>query len=136
MILRDVCAVATAESIEAALCDDGDFDAAVVHSPADARRATEAGKHILLDAPISQSVKAAESLLNLVEQAGVVLAVGRLPRHSPANQAIIDRLSSGKLGEPGLLRVHRWSSEPEQSLAAKTFGHLELALHLFDANPT
>jgi predicted dehydrogenase len=125
-----------ADSMEMALRDDDEFDAAVVCSSVDARCAAESGKHVLVDAPVADSIEETQSILELVEKAGVFLEVGQLPRHAPANRTIMDRLSSGKLGDAGLLRIHRWSSKTKQSLALKIFGDIDQAVHLFDARPT
>lgn len=133
--VRGGCVAIIADSMEAALRADGDFDAVVVCSSVDAQRASDSGIHVLVDAPVADSTEQTESLLKSTQQAGVILQVGRLPRHAPANQTIIDRLRSGKLGEAGLLRVHRWTSNRELSFAAKIFGDIDLAIHLFGANP-
>lgn len=125
-----------ADSMEAALQNADDFDAVVVRSVVDAQRATESGLHILVDAPVADSTEQAELLLHRAQQAGVVLQVGCLPRNAPANRTIIDRLRDEKLGEAGMFRVHRWTSNREHSLAAKTFGDIDLAVCLFGTTPT
>jgi predicted dehydrogenase len=126
----------TADSMEVALRGDPAFDAAVVHSFEDALRAAESGKHVLVDAPVTDSIADVESLLDAVQRAKVVLNVGRLPGHTPAMQTIMNRVTSGKLGAPGLLRVHRWTSHDNQSLAGKTFGDIAQAIEIFGARPT
>jgi predicted dehydrogenase len=125
-----------ADSVEAALQAGGQFEAAVVRTSIDVRFAIEAGRHVLVDAPFADSTKQAAFVIESAKQADVVCKVAGLPRHAPANQTIIDRLSSGKLGDPGLLRVHRWTCHKEQSLAAKLFGDIDLAIVLFGAKPT
>ena len=125
----------TADSLEAASGAKIEFDAAVVDSSADAAAAIAAGKHVLVAAPVADSLKEAESLLKAAEEAGVFLAVAGLPVNIPANRVILDRLSSGKLGEPGLLRVHCWSGGSSQSLASKLYGQLDLALRVFGSSP-
>jgi predicted dehydrogenase len=126
----------TARSMPQALQNNSPFDAAVVHSAVDAIAGAESGKHILVDAPVANSVEEAELLIAAAEKTGVILGVAHLLRYAPANQTIMDRLSNGKLGEPGLLRVHRWNSRPEQPLAAKLYGDVDFAIHLFAALPT
>ncbi|MFP6633235.1 MAG: hypothetical protein VCD16_11420 [Planctomycetota bacterium] len=125
----------TADSMEAVPGGDGEFDAAVVESSADAARAIAAGKHVLVAAPAADSLEDTESLLRAADEAGVFLAVGGLPVNVPANRVILDRLSSGKLGEPGLLRVHCWSGESNRSLATKLYGHIDLAIRFFGSSP-
>ena len=101
--LRGGRVVLTAESMEAAAGENATFHAAVVDSSADAVRAIAAGKHVLVAAPVADSLQDAESLLGSAEEAGVYLSVGGVPVNVPANRVILDRLSSGKLGESGLL---------------------------------
>ncbi len=124
-----------ADSLEAALGENAEFDAAVVDSSADAARAIAAGKHVLVAAPVADSLEETESLLRSAQEASVFLAVGGLPVNAPANRVILDRLSSGKLGEPGLLRVHCWSGKSGRSLSSKLFGHIDLAIRLFGSSP-
>ncbi|MCS5627166.1 MAG: hypothetical protein NZ935_06255 [Planctomycetes bacterium] len=125
----------TAESMEAVAGENVEFDAAAVDSSADAGRAIAAGKHVLVGAPLADSLQEAEALLETSREAGVFLAVGGLPVNVPANRVILDRLSSGKLGEPGLLRVHCWSGESSRSLASKLYGHIDLAIRFFGSSP-
>ena len=125
----------TADSLESATGGDGEFDAAVVDSSADAAGAIAAGKHVLVGAPVADSLEETEELLKAADEAGVFLAVGGLPVNAPANRVILDRLSSGKLGEPGLLRVHCWSGESSRSLASKLYGHIDLAIRFFGSSP-
>lgn len=125
----------TADSLEAASGEKIEFDAAVVDSPADAAAAIAAGKQVLVAAPVADSLEDTESLLGAAEEAGVFLAVGGLPVNVPANRVILDRLSSGKLGEPGLLRVHCWSGGSTRSLASKLYGQIDLALRIFGSSP-
>ncbi len=125
----------TADSMEAALGENTEFGAAVVESPADAARAIAAGKHVLVAAPAADSLEDTESLLRAAEEAGVFLAVGGVALNFRANRVIIDRLSSGKLGEPGLLRVHCWSGGSSRPLASKLYGHIDLAIRFFGSSP-
>ena len=125
----------TADSLEAASGEKIEFDAAVVDSSADAAGAIAAGKHVLVAAPVADSLADTESMLRAAEEAGVFLAVGGLPMNVPANRVILDRLSSGKLGEPGLLRVHCWSGGSSRSLASKLYGQVDLALRVFGSSP-
>lgn len=125
-----------AESIEEALRDEEGFDAVVLDSLRGVRRAAESGKHVLTDVRSVDSFEKVESLVECCRAAGLILAVSELPRHAPASQTIIDRLASGKLGSPGLLRVHRWQSESECSFSSMIIGDVDLALHLFRAMPT
>ena len=133
--VRGVRVAVAAESMDAAAGETAEFDAAAVDSSADAGRAIAAGKHVLVRAPLADSLEEAEALLDAAREAGVFLAVGGLPVNVPANRVILDRLSSGKLGDPGLLRVHCWSGESSRSLSSKLYGHIDLAIRFFGSSP-
>lgn len=131
------CKVSTvADSVEAALADDPDVDALVVHSPCDAILAADAGKHVLASAPVGESLEEAGSVVDACSRAGVNLSLCQTLRYLPANQIVSERLTSGKLGEPGLLRVHRWNAGPGNPLARVLFGDIDLAIHFFGAGPS
>ena len=138
--------VATAvASLEDALKTHGDeFDAAVIcsshhHNPAVARLAAEAGKHLLVEAPVAQTLAEAEAIIAACHRAGVCFAVGQTLRFYPGNQTILDRISTRKLGEPGLWRVHRWrekQSAAEPTLLERIYGDVDLAICVFGSQPT
>ena len=125
-----------ADSVEAALADDPDMDALVLDSPADAILAADAGMHVLISAPGGESIEEAGAVVDACSRAGVNLSLCQTLRYLPANQIVRDRLSCGKLGEPGLLRVHRWNAGPGNSLARVLFGDIDLAIHFFGAEPS
>lgn len=126
----------TANSIETALADDPDLDAVVLDSPVDAILAANAGRHVLVSAPVGESLDEAGSVVDACSRAGVKLSLCQTLRYLPANQIVRDRLTSGKLGEPGLLRVHRWSADPDSSLAKVLYGDIDLSIHFFGTNPS
>jgi predicted dehydrogenase len=132
------------ESFEMALERHGaDFDSVVIHAPTDQRRelvrlAAVAKKHILVDSPIANSRRDAETTIKACEHAGVSLAFGQTLRFAPSNQVMMDRLASGKLGDPGLLRVHRWCGCDQgqgSTLPETVFGYVDLAIWVFGARP-
>ena len=134
-----------AASLEDALKTHGDeFDAAVIcsshhHNPAVARLAADAGKHLLVEAPVAQTLTEAEATIAACHRAGVCFAVGQTLRFYPGNQTILDRISTGKLGEPGLWRVHRWREKQggaEPTLLERIYGDVDLALCVFGSQPT
>ena len=134
--VREADLTTTANSWEAVVNEADQFDAVIVRSSTQARGAIEAGKHVLVDAPVADSFEETKLLIEFAVQAGVVLAVSQLRRFDPSNRNILERLSGSKLGTPGLLRVHRWNSQRNRSLAATLFGDIDLALILFGAKPT
>lgn len=67
-----------------------------------ARACLEAGRHILLEKPVTQTVNEAEQLISLAEERGLVFQVGHLERFNPAVMALKDVLSN-----PQFIESHR-----------------------------
>ena len=89
-----------AQSLEDAL---DDVDAVVVVTPpgshhAVAARALEAGKHTLVEKPLTTSVDEAEHLVDLADRAGVNLMVGNTFEYNPAVWKLKEIIGSGMLG--------------------------------------
>ena len=132
-------------SLEAALNRHSEeFDAVIVstslsNGPELAQLAGRAQKHMMVDAPVAGSLAEAEAMIDAAEQQGVCFAVRETLRLTPSVRVIKDRLAMGKLGHPGLLRVHRWRSihhDKRPHLAHTLFADVDLALWLFNARPT
>jgi predicted dehydrogenase len=62
----------------------------------------EAGRHVLVEKPITQTLAEAEDLIKLAEEHGVVLQVGHLERFNPAVLALRDELT-----KPMFVESHR-----------------------------
>lgn len=123
-------------------------DAVLIHSPPHQRcdlvcQAAEAGKHVLVDTPLAASVEQARRTIQACRASGVCLMVGQPLRFMSYQQAVRDNLDAGKLGVPGLLRIHHWNSGADdgdgQALADAvsdlTIQEVDLACWLFDAAP-
>ena len=116
----------------------------LVHGAADTRlddaaAAARQGKHVLLELPPAAAADALAALGDECAAAGVCLMIGGTLRFLPSQQVLKQRLDSGKLGELGLLRAHRWhagvgtgAAPAWQALAAP---YLDLANWLFDDRP-
>ncbi len=126
------------------------FDAVVIHSRVPERRdlvgrAAEAGKHVLVDMPIGCSVEDTEAVIEACASAGVHLMVGGPLRRMPYQLAVRESLDAGKLGAPGLLRIHHWSTgaggkaadgqSADLAIAELTTEEIDLACWLFGAAP-
>ena len=107
----------------------------------DAAEAVRHGKHVLLELPPAADAARLPALGEQCAAADVCLMVGGTLRFLPSQQVLKQRLDSGKLGELGLLRAHRWHADagggtgsvPDwQDLAAP---YLDLANWLFDDRP-
>ena len=72
-----------------------------------ARRALLAGKHVLVEKPMTQRAGEARELVAIAERAGLVLMPGHLFRYHPGVRAVRDLLQRGELGEPLYLTAAR-----------------------------
>ena len=155
-VARHIDAPLVKTSLEHLLVDHGDDFEAVVIQADWAEHATltvEAalgGKHVLVDSPLALTVESADTAIAACAAAGVRLMVGQSLRFAPAQQTLKERLSSGKLGTPGLLRIHRW--EPLASggwgptgldvlregapFLVRAIPEIDLANWLFETRPT
>lgn len=129
------------ESLDIALSDYGsEFDAVVfplaLRHEQLAVQAADAGKHVLLAAPFAKSAATIQEIVTACDRAGVCCAVKDSLRFAPDTQAVKSRISDGNLGQPGLLRVHRWRPKAAGSVAATIFRDIDLAQWLFDAIPS
>ena len=88
---------------EAVLKDEA-VDGVVVATPAAmhygmVKRALSAGKHVLVEKPLSLSVREGEELVELAEKKGLVLMVGHILHYHPAVQKLKQILDDGYLGK-------------------------------------
>ncbi len=106
-------------------------------------RLLQAGKHVLLSAESCLSKERLQALSGLARQANARLAIVNLDRYLPSRQLIRQQLDSGKLGEPGLIRLHRWEPagtgegiDPQgQAVAHRFFGWSSQGLEHEGAEP-
>jgi len=67
-----------------------------------AKAAIEAGKHVFVEKPLTNTVAEAEELLRLTENGGVLIQVGHVERFNPAFQAALPFFA-----EPMFIETHR-----------------------------
>jgi predicted dehydrogenase len=84
--------------------DDPDVDAVAVATPPRthyevARRALEAGKHVLVEKPLAVDPDEAEDLLRLADDVGTTLMPGHTFVYSPPVNKVRDLIRSGELGD-------------------------------------
>jgi predicted dehydrogenase len=94
------------------------------------RAALATAKPVLTDFPGSS----AELMSLSAESAkhGSSIVVANLERYRPSLQSIQQALAAGKLGQPGLVRIHRWTSAGTPRFAAD----IDLALWMFGSLPS
>lgn len=117
---------------------EGDaFDAVVICSTSapetDCRFAAVHGKHVLFTA-IPPSSEDARILVQVCQANDVRLMAGCSDRFLPSVRTIKQCLDAGQLGEPGLIRIHRWQSQPDR--APDISPDIDLALWMFQSLPT
>jgi predicted dehydrogenase len=86
------------------LLDDGDLDAICVATPVGshydlAKRCLEAGKHVLVEKPLTRSVREAEDLVERADKNKRVLMTGHTFVYTAAVNKIKDLIRSDELGE-------------------------------------
>jgi predicted dehydrogenase len=113
---------------------DPDIDAVVLATPhsqhaEQIKQATAAGKHILVEKPITLDHASAQIAVEAARQAGVVLAVGYCRRFHPSFGELRQRLRDGRLGKiVGLVAQHttstsafippeNWRADPDEAPA-------------------
>ncbi len=89
----------------------GDIDAVILAIPHAAHqdyavRAMEAGKHVMIEKPISLDLAAGEAMAEAARRTGRVLQVGHVLRFYPANVLIKRIIDSGQLGRLFQVRYH------------------------------
>jgi UDP-N-acetylglucosamine 3-dehydrogenase len=102
--------------------------------------AMEAGKHVLVEKPMTDTATEAESLIKAAEKYNVHLAVGFVERFNPSVIEALRMVSEGEIGDVILARAHRVSRYP---LRISDVGVVkDLAIHdvdivrqLFDSEP-
>ena len=126
------------DSVDRALSDDT-VDAVVIASSTDAHKghvlaAARAGKAILCEKPIADSLDDARHCVEEIERAGVIAAMGFNRRLDAAHRDLHDRLSAGDIGKIEMLRlVSRSASPPRPETAAHSGGMIrEKGAHFFD----
>ncbi|MGH9247896.1 MAG: Gfo/Idh/MocA family protein [Acidimicrobiales bacterium] len=100
----------TAGSLDILLAGD-DVDGVLVATPHSTHvdiieAAAGAGKHILVEKPLTLSVPHGRRAIKAASQAGVTLQVGHHRRRQPATRRLRDLVESGDLGEVSLLEAN------------------------------
>lgn len=107
-----------------------------------AERALKAGKHVLLTSEGGISEPALTALTAAALAAHRQLAFVNPDRFLPSRQLVHQEVLAGKLGEPGLVRLHRWEAqavraagEEAAAFPAPLTRDLDLARWLMGKNP-
>ena len=98
------------------------------------------GKHVLLSVNSCLPNELAELASYQPHRGAGKLAIVNSERYLPSRQAIRQQLDAGDLGEPGLVRIHRWESastaaSAESALPAPVLRDLDLTCWLIGRRP-
>jgi len=124
---------------------DPELDAVVVATPAIthyelAKRALEAGKHVLVEKPPAMNAAEAEDLVATSEATGRVLMPGHLLLYHPAVQKVKELVSAGELGEVFCVYSNRQNlgkiRTDENALWSLGVHDLSVVLYLLDEEPS
>jgi predicted dehydrogenase len=121
-VVAETFGVATAADVADAL-DDPDIGAVALATPTEthvalARRALNAGKHVLVEKPLSTSRADGEALCRLAEEWGLVLMVGHVFLYDAAVQEVHQRLAAGDLGRLLYISMTRTNLGPVREVSA------------------
>ncbi|MEP6783047.1 MAG: Gfo/Idh/MocA family oxidoreductase [Acidobacteriota bacterium] len=108
----------------------GALDLAVIAAPTESHAAiamplVEAGIHVLVEKPVTQTLAEADALIAAAKRKGVVLAVGHSERFNPAVAAARPYVS-----DPRFIEVHRLGTQIGRSLDIDVV--LDLMIHDLD----
>ena len=116
-----------------------EVEAVIICSPTDTHAqyiidAAQAGKHIFCEKPIDLSLEKILEILKTVEEEGVKLMVGFNRRYDPNFAKVQQMVSSGKIGEPHILKItSRDPAPPPAEYVAVSGGmFLDMTIHDFD----
>ncbi|MEK6910282.1 MAG: Gfo/Idh/MocA family oxidoreductase [Nanoarchaeota archaeon] len=105
-----------------------------------ARRALEAGKHVLVEKPLTKSLAEAKELLDLSKIKGNILMVGHTFMYNPAVKFAKDLIDRGEIGALRYIDARRINPGPIRSdvNALEDLGthDIYLALHLIGSLPS
>jgi len=121
------------------MLDDPEIDAILIGSPSPEHTAqmiecARAGKHIFCEKPIALDPDIIRNALAEVEKYGVKLQVGFNRRFDPNFAAVQNKITSGALGEPHIIRITSRDPAPPPAEYVTSSGGLfmDMTIHDFD----
>ena len=122
-----------------------DIDAVVVAAPIRthyklAKAALLAGKHVMVEKPLTSSSAEGEELVRLAEERGLTLMVGHTFEYNPAIRALREIVASGELGEVYYIdaaRLNLGLFQPDINVMWDLAPHdLSILLYVLQSEPT
>ena len=122
--------------VDQLVADHDAFDAAIVLFAGgirDCEQLVAAGKHLLVPITNRFSTGAIQGLSDQCQQQELCLMASGTDRLLPSLQAARQSLAAGELGDPGLVRIHRWAAA--DVVTENLSRDLDLVLGVFQAMP-
>jgi len=106
----------------------------------EATKALKAGKHLLVEKPIADTVRQARQIVDLAEKEQRRLMTGFIERFNPGVKQVKDAIDEGKIGSPVSATARRVSQWPERigdvGIVKDTAIHdLDIMRYLFSGDP-
>ena len=126
------------------LLADPELEAVVLATPVPthyelARRSLEAGKHVLVEKPMTWRAEEARELREVVSATGLVLMVGHLLRFHPGVEKLRELIDTGELGTVRYVYGNRQNlgviRPDENALWSLGVHDISVVLHLVDGRP-
>lgn len=121
-----------------------DTDAVVIATPVHthyslAKKALNAGKHVMVEKPLTSQILQAQELVALAKSKGLTLMVGHTYVYNPAVEALREIIQSGELGKIfyiNSLRVNLGLLQPDINVMWDLAPHdLSILCYILDENP-
>lgn len=126
------------------VADDPDIDAAIVCTPPDThfeitKQLLEAGKHVLVEKPLTKTVEESVELGRIAEANGVELRVAHERRFQPTCERIKQIIEDGWIGQPFYCGVH-WATnvklDPDRLIGEDAGGAFRAGYYWRWSSPT
>jgi myo-inositol 2-dehydrogenase/D-chiro-inositol 1-dehydrogenase len=121
------------------ILNDSEIDAVFICSSTDTHteliiEAAKAGKHIFCEKPVSFNMEETKKALQAVKEAGVKLQIGFNRRFDHNFKRVRDMITSGKVGEPHMIKITSRDPQPPSEEYIKVSGgmFIDMTIHDFD----
>lgn len=79
-----------------------------------AKAALERGKHVFVEMPFVRHIHEGEELIQLAKQKNLIITVNHLMRRYKEYELIKQKVESGAVGKPGMIRLSRQTPHPKK----------------------
>lgn len=121
------------------ILENKEIDAIVICSPTDTHfdiilNAADAGKQIFCEKPVDLSIEKIQTIKDKIQETGIKFMVGFNRRFDPNFVKVRELVSSGKVGEPHIVKITSRDPgpPPEQYIRSSGGLFLDMTIHDFD----